>query len=120
VTVESEFVARCYEDVLPRDIRMVADIFAGRLERGEPPHTALECWFRRVLRRLAVGNGPEQVEPWVVLTAMAFSIAKLGDPRLFAVYAPMPCSPDTFRRAVNAAFRERPDSTNFQTLSRIQ
>lgn len=120
MTAENEFVTLCYEDVLPRDIRMVADIFAAKLERGEPPHTALECWFRRVLRRLAVGNGPEQAEPWVILTAMAFSIAKLGDPTLFATYVPMPCSPDAFRRAVNAAFRERPDSTDFHGPSRTQ
>lgn len=112
MTGESEFVALCYEDVLPRDIRMVADIFAGKLERGEPPHTALECWFRRVLRRLGDRDKGEQAEPWVILTAMAYSRADLGDPMIYATYVPMPCSPDAFRRAVHASFKERPKSTD--------
>lgn len=120
MTAENEFVALCYEDVLPRDIRMVADIFAGKLERGEPPHTALECWFRRVLRRLARHQGGEQMEPWVVLTAMAYSLTDLGDPVIFATYAPLPCSADAFRRAVHAAFRERPKSTRRRGTCAIQ
>lgn len=112
MTAESEFVALCYEDVLPRDIRMVADIFAGKLARGELPHTALECWFRRVLRALSRRGRGEQYEPWVVLTAMAFSIADIGDPLLFATYVPMPCAPEEFKFIVKQAVKLAPDSTN--------
>lgn len=108
---EENWWAMCYEDVLPRDIRMVGDLFADKLARGVKPNTALECWFRRVLRRLAGRDKGEQVEPWVILTAMAYSLTDLGDPAIFATYAPMPCSADAFRRAVKAAYRERPKST---------
>ena len=107
---EESWQAICYEDVLPRDIRMVGDLFADKLARGVKPNTALECWFRRVLRRLADRHKGEQVEPWVILTAMAYSLTDLGDPAIFATYAPMPCSADAFRRAVKAAYRERPKS----------
>lgn len=107
---EESWRAMCYEDVLPRDIRMVGDLFADKLDRGVKPSTALECWFRRVLRRLAGRYKGEQVEPWVILTAMAYSLTDLGDPVIFATYAPMPCSADAFRRAVNAADREKPES----------
>ena len=107
---EESWQAICYEDVLPRDIRMVGDLFADKLARGVKPNTALECWFRRVLRRLSDNRVAEPMEPWVVLTAMAYSLTDLGDPVIFATYAPMPCSADAFRRAVNAAYRERPKS----------
>lgn len=107
---EESWQAMCYEDVLPRDIRMVGDLFADKLARGVKPNTALECWFRRVLRRLAERHKGEQMEPWVILTAMAYSLTDLGDPVIFATYAPMPCSADAFRRAVKAAYRERPKS----------
>lgn len=110
MTGEEIWQAMCYEDVLPRDIRMVGDLFADKLARGVKPNTALECWFRRVLRRLAVRYKGEQLEPWVILTAMAYSLTDLGDPAIFATYAPMPCSADAFRRAVKAAYRERPES----------
>jgi len=109
---EESWQAMCYEDVLPRDIRMVGDLFAQRLARGERPHTSLECWFRRVLRRVSNNRVAEPMEPWVVLTAMAYSMTDLGDPAIFATYAPMPCSANEFRRAVKAADRERPKSTD--------
>ena len=111
---EESWQAMCYEDVLPRDIRMVGDLFADKLARGVKPNTALECWFRRVLRRLSNNRVAEPMEPWVVLTAMAYTMTDLGDPAIFATYAPMPCSPDAFRRAVHAAYRERPKSTTTQ------
>ena len=117
---EESWQAMCYEDVLPRDIRMVGDLFADKLARGVKPNTALECWFRRVLRRLARHQSGEQMEPWVVLTAMAYSITDLGDPVIFATYAPMPCSADAFRRAVHAAFKERPRSTDRRGVCAIQ
>lgn len=107
---EEIWQAMCYEDVLPRDIRMVGDLFADKLARGVKPNTALECWFRRVLRRVSKNRVAEPMEPWVVLTAMAYSLTDLGDPAIFATYAPMPCSADAFRRAVKAAYMERPKS----------
>jgi hypothetical protein len=109
---EESWQAMCYEDVLPRDIRMVGDLFADKLARGIKPNTALECWFRRVLRGIARRNRGEEYEPWAVLTAMAYSMTDLGDPVIFATYAPMPCSANEFRRLVNIADRERPKSTD--------
>jgi hypothetical protein len=107
---EESWQAMCYEDVLPRDIRMVGDLFADKLARGVKPNTALECWFRRVLRGIARRNRGEEYEPWVVLTAMAYSMTDLGDPVIFATYAPMPCSAIEFRHLVYLADRERPKS----------
>lgn len=111
VATDEHLKATCYEEVLPADMRMVGDIFAQKLMDGRPPHTALECWFRRVVRSL-VERDRYQYEAWLVLTAMAYSIERIGDPLIFATYVPMPCGPEEFKYLVKLAFSKRPESTN--------
>ena len=96
--------------VVPGELRRKGDELARRWVDGEPPVTALECWFRRIVFRLG-RRDMAPVEPWVILYAMAHAYGGWGAPSPveYAQQVKMPIDSDTFQRAVSTARDEMDD-----------
>lgn len=90
--------------VVPSELREAGEWFAQRWIAGKPPETALECWFRRVVVRVAEWK-KAPVEPWVVLLAMAHAYAgrNAPSPAEFARKAGMPMQARDYGDAVSVA-----------------
>jgi len=70
------------DQVVPGELRDLGFSFHLRMLEGLPPETSLECWFRRVVRKMS-NRKYAPVEAWVVLHAMAHAYAGKQAPSPF-------------------------------------
>lgn len=95
--------------VVPWELRDAGDQFALRWIDGERPQTALECWFRRVVRKMPA-HKEAPVEPWVVLYAMSHACAGslAPSPTEYATVVNMPMRSRAYAKLVAIARRAAP------------